>query len=144
MRIAQSPHTQLLTALILCMLVASFSVSTVGGWSNGGYSADPSNPDYGTHDWIAEHALDWLPENEKAYIANNLATYLYGTELPDNWQANDGIGDTMKHHVYFSANGTLEDDAAAVRAYESYTLTLSYLAAHDFVNASKHAGIMTH
>ncbi|UCH01534.1 MAG: hypothetical protein JSV20_06645 [Candidatus Bathyarchaeota archaeon] len=144
MRIARLPHPHLLTALILCILVASICVPTVVGWSNGGYSADPSNPDYGTHDWIAEHALDWLPENEKAYIVNNLATYLYGTELPDNWQASDGIGDTTKHHIYFSANGTLTDDASAVRAYESYNLTLSYLNANDYVNASKHAGIMAH
>jgi hypothetical protein len=41
-------------------------------WSNGGYSADPSNPDYGTHDWIAQHALDWLPVEEKQYILDNL------------------------------------------------------------------------
>ena len=43
----------------------------VSGWSNGGYSADPANPDYGTHDWIAEHALDWLPQEEKQFLLDN-------------------------------------------------------------------------
>jgi hypothetical protein len=40
------------------LLILGFGATAVSGWSNGGYSANPSNPDYGTHDWIAEHALD--------------------------------------------------------------------------------------
>jgi hypothetical protein len=51
---------------------------------------------------FAQHALDWLPTEEKQYITDNLATYLYGTELPDNNGAIDGIGDTTKHHIYFN------------------------------------------
>jgi hypothetical protein len=69
----------------LALIVFLFlNVGLVYGWSNGGYSTDPSNPKYGTHDWIAQHALDWLPTQEKQYIQDNLAVYLYGTELPDN------------------------------------------------------------
>lgn len=119
-------------------------VADASAWSNGGYSDNPSNPDYGTHDWIAQHALDWLPSGEKQYIENNLAVYLYGTELPDNGQASDGIGDTSKHHIYYFSNGTLQDDSSAVRASEEYNITLSHLNANDFKNAAKHAGIMTH
>ena len=77
----------LITTLILLLPPPSTA------WSNGGYSADPSNPDYGTHDWIAEHALDWLPADQKQYILENLDDYLCGTELPDNGGAPDGIGD---------------------------------------------------
>jgi len=113
----------------------------VASWSNGGYSEDPSNPDYGTHDWIAQHALDWLPTEEKQYILDNLAAYLYGTELPDN---PEGIGDTIKHHIYYWSNESLQDDVSAVRAYEEYHNALDFLRSGDLVNASKSAGIMSH
>lgn len=118
--------------------------SLVFSWSNGGYSANPAAPDYGTHDWIAHHALDWLPAKEKQYITDNLAVYLYGTELPDNWQATDGIGDTPKHHVYYYSNGSLQDDASASRAREEYEKALSYALDGDLVNASKTLGTITH
>ena len=114
------------------------------GWSNGGYSADPADPDYGTHDWIAHHALDWLPIEEKQYILDNLADYLFGTELPDNWQPSDGIGDKSKHHVYYRANGSLQDDAAAIRAQEEYENASIYALSGDASNASKSLGIMIH
>jgi parallel beta-helix repeat protein len=132
---------------VICFSVFStllFPVSYVLAWSNGGFSDDPSNPKYGTHDWIAEHALDWLPDQEKQYILGNLTTYLYGTELPDNGAALDGIGDTVKHHVYYFANGSLQDDAAAVRASEEYNNSLNFLKANDYANAAKSAGVMSH
>ena len=116
------------------------------GWSNGGYSTDPSHPKYGTHDWIAQHALDWLPQQEKQYIQGNLAAYLYGTELPDNSNASggDGIGDTIKHHIYYSSSGIVTDDSSAKRAESEYNLALNYLKAQDYVDATKTAGAMTH
>ena len=64
-------------------------VSSALAWSNGGYSADPSNPGYGTHDRIAEHAIAWLPAAGKAWINANRVPCLYGTELPDNAGALD-------------------------------------------------------
>jgi hypothetical protein len=121
-----------------------FQAVSVYGWSNGGYSADPANPDYGTHDWIAEHALDWLPQNEKQHILDNLVAYLYGTELPDNSGAPDGIGDTANHHVYYFDSGFIQDDAAADRAEEEYKDATDYFAAGDYANMSKTLGIMTH
>jgi len=120
-------------------------VTSGWAWSNGGYSDDPINPDYGTHDWIAQHALDWLPSNETQYILDNLAVYLYGTELPDNGQAPDGIGDAAaKHHIYYNSAGEMTDNSAAVRAATEYTRTLSFLKAKDYVSAAKNAGIMSH
>lgn len=131
--------------LVLGLLLGAFSnVSGVFGWSNGGFSADPANPDYGTHDWIAQHALDWLPAGEKQFILDNLSSYLYGTELPDNGGAPDGIGDTTKHHVYYYADGSLQDDAAAVRAQEEYASALGLYLANDLVNTSKALGAMAH
>jgi len=113
-------------------------------WSNGGFSADANNPDYGTHDWIAERALDWIPGNEKAFILTYRATYLYGTELPDNSQAAEGIGDTTLHHIYFFANQSLQDDAAARRARDMQNQALAAISAGDYALAAKWTGAMTH
>jgi len=133
-----------ITLLVMVLLLASLPVFSVYGWSNGGFSDDPSNPDYGTHDWIAQHALDWLPSEEKQFILDNLASYLYGTELPDNGGAPDGIGDTAKHHVYYFANGSLQDDASAVRAQEEYDAAVACFKSGALVNATQTLGIMTH
>ena len=128
------------------MLIACFTAGStrVSGWSNGGYSADAANPDYGTHDWIAEHALDWLPLGEKQFLLDNKAIYLYGTELPDNGQAADGIGDNTKHHVYYFANGSVQDDVAADRASEEYAKAVAAYNAGNFSDAAKQLGIVTH
>ena len=126
--------------LILILAAAKFSLC----WSNGGYSSDPSSPKYGTHDWIAEHALDWLPSEVKGWILANKNLYLYGTELPDNGQAPDGIGDTWLHHIYFDADGGLIDDSSARRANATYQQALSYMLMGDLTSAAKYAGAMTH
>jgi len=133
-----------LTLLLITVLYGSTFAGMAIGWSNGGYSADPANPDYGTHDWIAQHALDWLPLEEKQYILNNLASYLYGTELPDNGGTPDGIGDTAKHHIYYNSTEFMTDDAAAIRAATEYNNALNYLSTSDLQKAAKTAGIMSH
>lgn len=135
----------LLAAAFLGVLVNAHQNNTIAYcWSNGGYSATPEAPDYGTHDWIAQHALDWLPNEEKQYILDNLATYLYGTELPDNGNAPDGIGDTTTHHVYYWANGSVQDDAAAVRAQAEYNKAVNYMRTGNIAMALKTLGIMSH
>jgi PKD repeat protein len=130
--------------ILVSVLMSTFSTSNVHAWSNGGYSAEPSSPDYGTHDWIAQHALDWLPTEEKQYISDNLAAYLYGTELPDNGEPLDGIGDFGLHHIYYNSLEVMIDDASAVRASTEYNDTLNFLKAEDYVDAAKNAGIMSH
>jgi len=129
-----------LLSIVLILAATWFSLC----WSNGGYSSDPSSPKYGTHDWIAEHALDWLPSEVKGWILANRNLYLYGTELPDNGQASDGIGDTWLHHIYFDAEGRLIDDSSARRANATYQQALSYMLMGDFSLAAKYAGAMTH
>ncbi len=135
------PCITLIAALLLTTLVSYMEVS---GWSNGSYSADPANPSYGTHDWVAQHALDWLPQQEKQFFVDNLASYLYGTELPDNGQATDGVGDTGKHHVYYFANGSLQDDASGVRAQEEYTAAINFYNAGNYSEAAKRLGMVAH
>jgi len=134
----------MLILLLIGVSYVTLNVRPATSWSNGGFSDDPSNPDYGTHDWIAQHALDWLPSEEKQFILDNLANYLYGTELPDNAAAPDGIGDTVKHHVYYFANGSLQDDASAVRAEEEYNNAFQFLKQGKLFNAARSAGIMSH
>ncbi|MEM3356610.1 MAG: C39 family peptidase [Candidatus Bathyarchaeia archaeon] len=123
---------------------SKFAVYSAFGWSNGGSSSDSLNPKYGTHDWIAHHALDWLPQKEKWFIVKNVVSYLYGTELPDNSSVPSGIGDTAKHHVYYFSNGSLQDDASAVRAQEEYAKAVSLFKAGDLANASLRLGVVTH
>jgi hypothetical protein len=142
-----SRKTFALTFILTIAIALTFQFTiryNANAWSNGGFSDDPSHPDYGTHDWIAHHALDWIPDSEKQFILNNLAAYLYGTELPDNNQAPDGIGDTTKHHVYYFANGSLQDDASAVRAQQEYEAAAAYYRSGDIANATKRLGVMSH
>jgi len=131
-------------ACMVLMVAANSAFLTVYGWNNGGYSQDPNSPKYGTHDWIAEHALDWLPQTEKQFIIENIAIYLYGTELPDNKDAPDGVGDTGKHHVYYYVNGSLQDDIGAVRAQQEYENALNLYKAGLYADTVKHLGAMTH
>jgi hypothetical protein len=137
-------QTACLVMIVLLGACLFAGFARVSGWSNGGYSADPANPDYGTHDWIAEHALDWLPLEEKQFLLDNKAVYLYGTELPDNGQAADGVGDTTKHHVYFSADGSVQDDVAADRAEEEYVKAVDAYNAGNLGEAAKRLGMVAH
>ena len=137
---------KLCLSIVLCSLLLYFfaSPSSVVAWSNGAYSSDPSNPNYGTHDWIAQHALDWLPHTERQFITDNLTAYLYGTELPDNREALDGIGDTYNHIVYYSSAGTLMKNSSADRASDLYALALTNLKSGDFATGVKYVGAMSH
>jgi hypothetical protein len=130
--------------ILSALLIVGLGSLEVSGWSNGGYSGNPLHPDYGTHDWIAQHALDFLPAQEKQFYAANLESYLYGTELPDNAQAPDGVGDTSKHHIYFNSNGSLQDDSAAVRAEQEYVNAQNAFGAGNLSAVSEHLGMVAH
>lgn len=114
----------------------------MSAWSNGGYSDDPTEPDNGTHDWIAEHALDWLPENMMALIDEHLIMYLYGTELPDLYKIFGGFGDSTKHHIYYNSDGSLQSNSSAVRAEALYQEAPACLINGELENASIYAGAM--
>jgi hypothetical protein len=118
----------------------------VHAWSNGGFSSDQNNPNYGTHDFIAEHALDYVQADTRQWIQTNLKLYLYGTELPDNKNAplGDGIGDTGNHHVYYYASGKLQDNASARRAQQAYDQVLKFLSVKNYSAAAKWMGVTTH
>jgi len=138
------------TTVILLAAITIFaslaSARCASAWSNGGKSASVNNPVYSTHDWIAQHALDWLPAEEKQFIVENLNLYLYGTELPDFADAvgGDGIGDTTNHHVYYHADGTLGGHPGADRAQAMYQEAVDDVRSGDIGSAAKYAGAMTH
>lgn len=142
-----SVHTPRFSVLVLllCVLLVG-APSTATAWSNGGFSSNPNHPDYGTHDFLAQHALDHVPDDLDFWLRDNLQMYLYGTELPDNKNAplGDGIGDTTLHHIYYRADGRLQDDAAARRAQESFQQTLTLLTSGDYQNAAKWMGVTSH
>ena len=129
--------------VLVCMLPVP-----VLGWSNGGYSADFENPDYGTHDWIAEHAMNMLPETQKSYLELYFNAYLLGTEAPDNaglnYKTYEDYGDTTKHHNYYDLTGNIIEDDAAERAKEEYDKALSALKSNNYEAAAYYAGSMTH
>ena len=132
------------TFLLLLMFVCLIPSNHALAWNNGGYT-DPGNvPQLATHDWIALHAVAWLPARERWWIEDSIYYYWLGTELPDNAGHPLGIGDTANHHVYFSSPSTVSDDSAATRAQEEYDLTLAFLEAGEYSLAALHAGIMTH
>jgi len=117
------------------------SVSGSQAWSNGGYSSDPLNPDYGTHDWIAEGALAIQVKDVSFLSTTYHAKYLLGTEAPDNPAY---IGDSTTHHVYYYSGGALQEGDGAVRASQMYDLALSCYNAGDLQNAAYNIGAMAH
>ncbi len=131
--------------LLIGIVVLSLALAEVPygarAWSNGGFSADPDNPDYGTHDWIADLALAWLPRNVSFLTTTYHARFLLGTEAPDNPAY---IGDPQEHHVYYRANGALQDDSSAVRAEALYANALGFLRSGDLDEAAYCIGAMTH
>ena len=113
----------------------------VQAWGNGGYSSDPSNPDYGIHDWIAEEALG-LQTLDVGFLTTTYHTeYLYGTEWPDN---TSNIGDSFNHIFYYYSTGLVQNDVCADRAQAMYDQALGYLISLDFRNAAYYIGAMTH
>lgn len=135
--------TRTIVTLAALASLASYAIALTSAWSNGGYSSDFANPDYGTHDWIAEASLGLQTLNVSLLKSVYDDEFLLGTEAPDN-PAPGFIGDTGEHHVYYWSNGDLQDDSSAMRAREMYRVALDELNAGDEENAAFHAGAMTH
>lgn len=133
---------------IIILILFFNDIYVAFSWSNGGYSSNSSLPDYGTHDWIAEHAKNWLPESERKWIDDNLNYFLYGTEFPDNSGASYGnivgYGDVSKHHNYYDKNGQVIDNSAALRVKTEFEKALSELKAGRYTLAAIYAGSMSH
>ncbi len=132
------------TSCIILLLVLLFAIGIQPqtlAWSNGGYSSDPDNPDYGTHDWIADKALAIQTKDVSFLKTIYHARFLFGTEAPDNPAY---ISDSTNHHVYYYSSGELQDGKSAIRASQMYQIALGYLASQDLSNAAYYIGAMTH
>jgi hypothetical protein len=133
-----------IAASALATVVFILAVSghpSASAWGNGGYSADTSNPDYGTHDGIADLALS-ISKVDVSFLSSTYHTqYLLGTEAPDN---PDYVGDSSNHHVYYYSSGQLQDDKSAARARTTYTESLAKLRSADLAGAAFLIGEMTH
>ena len=126
---------------ILILALCLTATGSVEGWSNGGYSSDESNPDYGTHDWIANAALQPQTKDVTFLRTTYNALFLLGTEAPDNPAY---IGDTGNHHVYYYSDKTVKDDVSADRAASIYASALAYIKSNDLDLAAFEVGVMAH
>jgi len=129
------------TILFLVLLFAIGIQPDTIAWSNGGYSADPNNPNYGTHDWIADEAIAVQTKDTTFLKTTYHARFLIGTEAPDNPAY---IADSTNHHVYYYSSGDLQDGKSGIRGAQMYDIALGYLASQDLNNAAYYIGAMTH
>lgn len=132
------------------------------GWSNGpdgnantNLASECANPPYATHDWVAEHALMLLPENEHAWLMPHRTLYLLGTEAPDNDDIptscgapnpSNGYDDRrMGHSIEWSASwSTMIEDRAAWRAQQEYDKAGRAFNQGDPRAAAYYLGAMAH
>lgn len=122
-------------------------------WENGDSSDIYYGVRFGSHDWIADHAMNMLPANNRTWYTGKYRTYfLTGTEAPDNSGIDlggglTGYGDKVLHHNYYlpdhSGTNASEDDAS-VRCQEEYTKVVNALSAENYLGAVFWAGAMTH
>jgi hypothetical protein len=149
----------------ILFIVLCFPVDA-GAWGNGpSGNATTNKPSecndvpYSTHDWIADHALALLPDEEKAWLLPYKTYYLLGTEAPDNddipdqcGAPNNGYDDRRKgHSVEWAAdwsgfavvNGKTKDRAAS-RAKEEYDKAVSAYRSGNLKHAAYYLGAMAH
>ena len=132
-------------SIYLIFVLLILPIADVYGWSNGaGYSTCVCNPVIGTHDWIAQKAVELLPAGESPVFDNNMNWLRYGTELPDKPNNMSGYGDSFNHHVYFDEEHRVTDDAAARRADDCYQDALNLLKKGNFSGGVMVAGATSH
>ena len=148
---------QLAIALALFVLPQS-ALAWNNGPSGNARTDEPSecqSPGYATHDWIADHALAMLSDQEQAWILPHKTLYLLGTEAPDSSQIpaacggpNTGYGDTgLGHSVEWNSDftGFVDGrDRCAQRAREEYQKAASALEEGDAAAAAFFLGAMAH
>ncbi|MHC1591157.1 MAG: Loki-CTERM sorting domain-containing protein [Candidatus Helarchaeales archaeon] len=122
-------------------------------WNNG----DPGDYYYGvrfgSHDWIADHAMNMLPSEDRSWYDGIYRTYfLIGTEAPDNSSIDigDGLvgyGDTGLHHNYYQQNHSgvvFGEDDASIRCQQEYDKAKNAVQEGNLKKAAFYAGAMTH
>ena len=155
--------TRPMSLLLLCMIVSVANVvgaSSTLGWGNGPRGNATTNkpsecdsPPYATHDWVADHAVALLPDEEKAWLAPHMTSYLLGTEAPDNKKIpdscpapNTGYDDRNKgHSIKWNSDwSAMVNDRAARRAQEEYDKAGRAFDQGDVQAAAFYLGAMAH
>jgi hypothetical protein len=128
-------------------------------WNNGpsgtNLASECTSPPYATHDWIADHAVDLLPDAEKAWLLPHKTMYLLGTEAPDNdnipvscGAPNTGYDDRGSgHSVEWKSDLSdfvTDRDRAARRAQEEYNEALIAFVQGEPAHAAFYLGAMAH
>lgn len=144
---------------ILIMIALTFT-QPAWAWKNGqsgnastDQTSECNNPPYSTHDYIADHALALLPDNEKAWLLPYKRIYLLGTEAPDNKKIplscgvpHTGYDDRNRgHSVGWNSDYTqMTMDKAARRAKEEYKKAVTAYKANNLSAAAFYLGAMAH
>ena len=147
--------TGLCFGAVAALLVAVPHAGNEGPAGNASTNLDSecSSPPYATHDWIADHALDILPDDEKAWLVPPKTLYLLGTEAPDSRNIpascgapNTGYDDRSSgHSVEWNDDATeMVKDRAAVRAQEEYGKAVVAFLQGEPAHAAFYLGAMAH
>ncbi|MFX0077558.1 MAG: hypothetical protein ACFE96_19100, partial [Candidatus Hermodarchaeota archaeon] len=149
----------IILCIFLCLILIPCAQTLA--WSNNHYSNDSANynylTNYGTHDWIAQKALETLIEDDYPrwkWLEDRETIFLTATEAPDNTNLQmtldgepvQGYGDFENHHVYFYENGSIKDgeDKAAVRAQSCFDMAEEAMKGNKLDLAAFYFGAMTH
>ncbi len=140
--------------------LAAVCLAVPAAWNNGqagntatNTAAECSDPSYATHDWIADHAMDILPDDEKEWLEPHRALYLIGTEAPDNRTIrlscgvpHRGYDDRRQgHSVTWNTSATeMLNDRPAVRAQEEYDKAVIAFRQGKPAHAAFFLGAMAH
>lgn len=145
-----------------CVVVVGLGVfvAVPEAWNNGpagntttNIASECDEPRYATHDWIADRALDLLPDDEKDWLEDEEDLYLLGTEAPDNRNIplacdgpHRGYDDRSRgHSITWNAGGTqMTNDRAAVRAQEEYSKAIIAFEQGEEGHAAFYLGAMAH
>ncbi len=142
-------------------MAALLFATPAAAWKNGPPNnkvtntlADCANPPYSTHDWIAEHAMMMLPEEQRRWLEPHRILYRIGTEAPDYDQIhpacgapNAGYNDTGKgrHDLRWSDDlSRVTYDHPAVRAREEYEKAAEAFRAGLPADAAYYLGAVAH
>ncbi|MFX1293432.1 MAG: hypothetical protein ACFFD2_01040 [Promethearchaeota archaeon] len=141
--------------IVFCLFTAfcAMCITPSRAWNNGDANDIYYGVRFGSHDWIAHRAMQFLPTNNRTWYQDEYITfYLIGTEAPDNGSIDlgnglIGYGDTWSHHNYYNEyyNETLPDeDDASIRAQEEYDKAVDAINLNNLSAALFYAGAMTH
>jgi len=145
----------------ILMAAALLFAVPAAAWKNGpphnkitNKVADCADPPYSTHDWIAEHAMMMLPEEERRWIEPHRLLYRIGTEAPDYdliepacGAPNRGYRDTGKgrHDLRWSDDfARVTYDHPARRAQEEYDKAAAAFRSGKPGNAAYYLGAVAH